>query len=125
MIDIYTIIAILFAHWVADFICQTQYMALNKAKSLKALGLHALAYTIAMLFLLAPILTSGNGTMIGVFTSWILINGFLHGAVDFVSSKATSYQYNRGRMSNFYNIIGFDQFVHAVILFSTYLWLFE
>jgi len=37
---------IILAHWIADFICQTNWMAQNKSKSYKALSLHILSLAI-------------------------------------------------------------------------------
>lgn len=45
MIDIKIIILILFIHWIADFWCQTDKMAVNKSKSWTYLLQHTLIYT--------------------------------------------------------------------------------
>jgi uncharacterized protein DUF3307 len=51
MIDLKIVISILFIHFVADFIFQTDYMALNKSKNNLALVTHTIVYTsIFMLF---------------------------------------------------------------------------
>lgn len=104
-------IAILFAHWVGDFLFQTNNMALNKHKSLKWLSIHAVAYSV-------PIVLCGL-----VFFSWqfalhyALINGVLHWVTDFFTSRLSS-RYKENRRI-FFAVIGFDQFIHAACLLGS------
>jgi len=62
------ILWLMFAHWVADFVCQTDKMALNKSKSLRALTSHSLAYA-AIVYILAPV------SFPMLFFSHLLIDG--------------------------------------------------
>ena len=105
MFDIYTVILILFAHFIADFICQTDKIAINKSDSLGYLSLHALMYS--MLFLIW-----------GFY--FFLATFILHWIVDFFSSKLTTRLFKAGERHWFFVVIGFDQFVHVTGLFITY-----
>lgn len=44
---------IIFSHWVADFIAQTDWMAKNKSKSWLALTDHIVAYIVTMALILS------------------------------------------------------------------------
>lgn len=109
-----------FFHWVADFLAQTSWMALNKSEKFLPLFVHCIIYGVAMyLFGWCISLPLEKAIVFG------LLNGVLHFGVDWCTSKATHYIYKKkGASRIFFNIIGFDQFVHAVCLLWT-LWLFS
>lgn len=98
------IIALIWVHWVADFIFQTDKMALNKSTSLKWLSSHIGVYTL-------PLFIFG--------WKFALINGAAHFATDFCSSRATSYLWKKGDRHNFFVVIGLDQALHLTVLFLT------
>lgn len=105
---LHPLITILFAHWVADFLFQTETMALNKSKSIKWLTVHVLTYTI--------VLFGFSLLLLDVQTALLFagINGALHWITDFFTSKLTTAYYNNRRV--FFLIIGLDQFMHTAIL---------
>lgn len=47
-------ICVLFVHFVADFIVQTQWQAVNKSKSLLALSQHVGTYTCCIALIVLP-----------------------------------------------------------------------
>jgi len=97
---------LLFLHFVADFPLQSHYIACNKSKNIFVLLLHILIYSFVMgLFTLNP-----------YFFIWMFTTHFL---IDFATSKYTSYLWKTERYKWFFNVIGFDQFLH----FCT-IWLF-
>lgn len=100
------LIYILLLHWVADFLLQTDKMALGKSSSLKWLGYHTGVYT----------LTLAVGTLHPLFA---LINGLTHFCIDFVTSKINKDLWERNRRHTFFVMIGFDQFLHTAILLLT------
>jgi len=83
-----TILAILFIHWLADFIFQNRKMGLNKGKSIKWLTFHVMVYTIVTGFcwvIFSPEL---------VAIKWLLIITFTtHWITDFITSKASGFCY--------------------------------
>lgn len=105
---LHPLITILFAHWVADFLFQTETMALNKSKSIRWLTVHVLTYTI--------VLFGFSLLLLDVQTALLFagINGALHWITDFFTSKLTTAYYNNRRV--FFLIIGLDQFMHTAIL---------
>ena len=107
-----TLIIIIFSHWIADFVCQSDYMAKNKSKSWSALSLHILSYT-GMLALLLFFKFDFNAI------GYALINGALHFIVDAITSRITSYLYSQNRVHDFFVVIGLDQAIHMSILVLT------
>jgi hypothetical protein len=95
---------VLAAHWIADFICQTDKMAINKSTSWKWLSSHVGTYTLLMLPF-GPV--------------FAIANGLTHLFVDAVTSRATSYLWKKGDRHNFFVVIGLDQLIHTAILIST------
>ena len=104
---------IILAHWIADFICQTNWMAQNKSESYKALSLHILCYTTA-LALVMFLLTQNTNSFL-----YALINGVVHFVVDAITSRITSKLYAKGDVHNFFVVIGLDQAIHMATLIAT------
>ncbi|MEW7292176.1 DUF3307 domain-containing protein [Aquimarina sp. 2304DJ70-9] len=104
---------ILLAHWVGDYGLQTSKMAMGKSHHFKWLFLHVLTYTGVLLvcsLILFPL---------KVAIGFLLINCVLHGLTDFFTSKLTSKYRKNPRI--FFPILGFDQLIHAITLYITYL----
>ena len=106
-------IYILLAHWVGDFLFQSTNMAVKKYNSLKWLFLHIITYTAVML-VTGQILFSWQ-----VGLGYAIFNGLLHLITDFFTSKLSAKYQDRPRI--FYPILGFDQFIHMVCLYWTYI----
>lgn len=100
----FKLLSIVWLHWWADFFCQSDKMALNKSTSVLWLGCHCLVYTIVLL----------------VFGwQFAVVNGLAHFIVDGISSKVTSYLYQKGDRHNFFVVIGLDQAIHFTILIAS------
>lgn len=108
MISLNIIIALLFMHFVADFIFQSDKVAIAKSSDNMILAKHVAIYSIPFFWF-------------GV--TFALVNALAHLVTDYASSRATSYLYNRNERHWFFVVIGLDQFIHAATLFSTYVWL--
>jgi hypothetical protein len=112
MIPTDLIIAIVFAHWVGDFVLQNNSMAINKSHSIYWLSIHVAAYitgVAAVLFL-----------SLGFFSiKWLAVNAMLHWIVDFITSKINSRLNKLEDKHWFFTAIGFDQMLHYVCLFAT------
>lgn len=146
-INIYTVLLILFIHWVADFVLQTEKQAINKSKSIKYLTYHVLTYTafwFVCVYIYAlhfyVIYTNGSFVMqhkgrlfIIIFTALTFIS---HWITDYLTSKLntillpkreqhnTQPEYFRyignTNFHNFFVSIGFDQILHYTQLFLTF-----
>lgn len=104
---------VLAVHYIADFLCQTSWMARRKATCTWALTVHVGVYTTVLLC----------GSLI-VFEPWFAIvfagiNGVVHGWVDAITSKVTAWAHARGHERTFFNVIGFDQLLHQATLAIT------
>jgi hypothetical protein len=124
------VLLILFFHWVADFLLQTQDMATQKSKSLYWLTQHVKSYMFGMLPITGLIIFCG-GTLGGCF-SWWIINGALHWCTDYATSRWTSKLYATQQFYTpnkylkilnfpaFFSVIGLDQWIHYACLFTTF-----
>src|SRR6185369_10854612 len=101
---ILTLLAIFWLHFIADFILQTDEMALNKSHSFKWLSLHALTYGI-------PFLLFG--------WKYAIINSAAHWLVDCVTSRCTAYLWKHEQRHWFFVVIGLDQAIHMTVLVLT------
>lgn len=107
------VIWVMFAHYVADFIVQTAWMAEGKSKTWTPLVAHIVAYTftITMMGAIPLVLILGFSAL----PWWILycvINGLAHMATDYYTSRASGKAYKAGNLRRFWAIIGLDQFIH-------------
>ena len=115
-----TIMTVIAMHWVADFVLQTDWQAKNKSKDNFALLFHVTTYTICIfvcgIFLLSNELTLQN---IKIWETWALANGIVHFGVDYVTSRINTYLWNKGRVHDFFVMVGFDQMIHYACLFGS------
>lgn len=92
-------------HFFADFVCQNDWMALNKSKDWRALSVHAVAYSAAFF----------------VFGFWFgVITLLTHFGTDALTSRATAKLWLLPSKHWFFVMIGFDQLIHCWTLVLTY-----
>jgi Protein of unknown function (DUF3307) len=118
---IYQFVALLFVHWVADFVLQTHWQASNKSKNNEAIGRHVGVYTSVLAFAV-PFIFAG-----APFSRWLLfvvLNSWCHFLTDYCTSRATARLWAKGDTHNFFVVVGFDQFIHQATLAGTMVWLF-
>jgi len=100
-------IALIFMHWVSDFVMQDDKTALKKSFKIGFLIWHAFFYTVPFL----------------LFIEYYRLPFFLilfatHLCIDFVTSKLNTYLWKNNQRHYFFVSIGFDQFLHiATILY--------
>lgn len=108
MINLNSILLLLSIHFFADFILQSDWMAINKSTKVFPLFVHVLLYSLCLL----------------VFGwKFALINGLLHFTTDFITSKVTNYLWSKQKRHWFFVVIGFDQLLHYSALFVTFYYL--
>lgn len=98
-------IAIVWTHFIADFLLQTKQMAELKSSSNVMLGFHAFVYACPFIW-------------VGI--QYAIINGVLHFIVDWITSRQTSRLWLERKVRLFFIVIGFDQAIHLTCLFSLY-----
>ena len=111
-------------HYWADFTMQTNWMATNKSKSVKALSAHVGVYTGMMAIFAMSLALSGYFSLPGMF-GFVLLNGALHFCVDFCTSKITSRYWSQNKMHEFFAVVGFDQLLHFNCLLITLVYFWE
>jgi len=105
IMEIMTLILLVWVHFFADFICQTDKMAINKSSSNKWLSIHVGIYA---LFLIP----------FGI--EFALVNFALHFITDYISSRATTALWKAEKRHWFFVVIGADQALHLTALIATY-----
>lgn len=124
MINTLLILYFLFVHWFADFVCQTNNQAQNKSTSNKALLSHTSIYGLIITIATYIIyLCNGFGAQFW-YTPLIfgVIQFITHTLVDYITSRINKELWNNKQIHEFFVMIGFDQFIHYIILFGS-LWI--
>jgi len=103
-----TIIILIWVHFLADFVLQSNWVATNKSTKTWVLGLHSLVYAM-------PLVILG--------WRWAIANGVLHFGVDYITSRMTSEYHMADRRHAFFVTIGADQAIHMTILILTHCWM--
>lgn len=107
------LLSLLFTHWIADFVLQTDKMAKGKSKNWKDLLSHTLTYSLTM-WVTVMLLTNA----IIAFCFW-LITFVCHTITDYFTSRLNSKLWDRGKVHNFFVSVGFDQLLHYLQLYFT------
>jgi hypothetical protein len=113
----YQIIAIIFIHWVADFLLQTQKMAMNKSKDNYWLFAHVFVYSMAWFFI-GLFFFKPMPVILFTVTTFIC-----HFITDYLTSRWTSKLYKQEKYYGFpafFSVIGLDQFLHYLQLILCY-----
>lgn len=119
---------IIFIHWVADFVLQSDWQAQNKSKNNFALLSHTSNYS--LVWLLPMCLVFGKMKE-GATTEWIfwttlyfsMITLVVHTITDYFTSRLNSKLWSAGKVHYFFVSVGFDQVLHYGQLFLTYYFL--
>ena len=109
-------ILLVWAHFIGDFILQSDYHAINKSKSNWVLLQHVFWYSVPFAFL---------SLIVPLSLTFILLNFVLHAIVDYVSSRITSYLWKNDKRHWFFVTIGADQSLHFTCLFLSYYYLHQ
>ena len=107
-------VLILFLHFLADFVFQSNKMAQNKSVSRKWLLAHVGTYGL-ILFLGLYFFVSFKFLLY-----YVGINMLLHYMIDAETSKITKKLWAEKKIGEFFVMIGWDQFLHYFFLYLTW-----
>lgn len=102
---VFIAILIIWLHFIADFILQSDRVATGKSKSNLILLEHVAIYSL-------PFMVLGF--------EYAVANAMLHFVVDWLTSRLTSSLWKRGERHWFFVVIGLDQAIHLTCLIATY-----
>lgn len=122
---LYFYLWILVCHWVADFVCQTDWQAKNKSSDNWALSKHVLSYT-AVLFIgsgMGMAVADPAGVYYWPWLGWVAFNAGAHWVTDYFTSRLNSRLWKEQRVHDFFVGVGFDQLVHFLTLGLTLAWI--
>lgn len=126
------IYTLLVAHFIGDFVCQSDWMALNKGRRMDALALHVAVYAGVLAVCLAAVFRLDAYS----FALFISFNAVMHFMQDAFTSRLTSWLWFYPKVGEgmrpawiqvevrqtrhwFFVAIGADQFLHYVLLAMT------
>lgn len=130
---------LLVAHFVGDFLCQSDWMAINKSKSWLALWYHVCAYMFVIC--LSTGLVFGFRTDVPMLGAFLIVNFIAHFVQDAITSRINARLWFLPQVGGmvmstkrivqveiketrhwFFVAIGADQLLHYVTLFVTAGW---
>lgn len=127
MINITIVTAVLFIHWVADFLCQTDKMAQGKSKNWTDLLSHTGVYSFIWFFGAILIFSEYHktpyyGFSFNIYTVLLftLITFICHTITDYFTSRLNSKLWEEKKVHWFFVSVGWDQFLHFTQLLLTY-----
>lgn len=98
-------LALIWIHFLMDFVLQSRYTAEMKSKSNAVLLAHVVTYSLPL-------------AVFGIL--FAVVNGGLHFLTDWITSRLTTRYYLSNRMKLFWVTIGADQAVHMTCLLLTF-----
>lgn len=114
------ILSIIFIHWVADFVLQTDWQAKNKSKNNKALLSHTWTYSLVWYVIGVFYAMLTPDYVQWTLTLFVLITFVAHTLTDYFTSRLNSKLWAKGDVHNFFVSVGFDQVLHYAQLFGTF-----
>lgn len=108
------VVYLMFLHWMADFVMQSDEMAQKKAVEWEWLFAHCSVYYVVFAI----------GTLNPVYG---VVLGLIHYPVDFITSRKNRDLWSRGETHWFFVNVGFDQFIHllTIVLLGVKMGLFK
>lgn len=107
MIELSVLITLVLMHFVADFVFQTDKIAINKSSKNEVLATHVFLYSLPF-FWFGPV--------------FAIVNALLHFATDYCTSRLAGYFWKKDERHWFFVTIGADQAIHMICLFTTYVY---
>lgn len=120
-----SLMLILGAHFLSDFVCQTHEMSIKKSKSLLWLSYHVLVYTSVTTLCWSLFFGYKMNDLITTIPMIFIATFISHWITDYFTSKWTSRLWAEEKVHDFFVVIGLDQLIHAITLIITFNYLIE
>lgn len=114
------ILLILLIHFLGDFALQTHGQASRKSTEVGPLAEHVTTYS--MVWLIAAYGMLGNWKEAFIFAG---VTWLAHYCTDWMTSRIGKIYWDRQDLHNGFVVVGFDQILHYIQLFLTYIWLHD
>lgn len=114
-------------HWICDFVLQTNYQAVNKSTSNRALVGHVGTYSICMSLLLlifGGFIWGYNLYLVDQCLSFGIVTFVAHFLTDYITSRVNAQLWKEDKRHEFFVSIGLDQWLHLVQLLFTFYFIF-
>ena len=114
-------IVIVVAHFIGDFVLQSNNMATKKSKEFDYLFAHVAVYSLTMLVIVGPFLVFFFNIDAKQLSLFVYVTFLLHLVTDYFTSKVNSLLWEEKNYGKFFNSLGFDQCLHYVgLILTTY-----
>lgn len=128
MISLAVVFSLLFVHWIADFILQSDWQAKNKSKNNEALLRHTISYSMCFMFPIVILIGIENPTLkyadyVRLTLEFTIITFICHTITDYFTSRLNTWLLSKNQTHYFFVSVGFDQILHYVQLFLTFYYL--
>lgn len=118
MINIWIVLGIIFIHWFADFVLQTDKQARGKSKNWSDLLSHTGTYSLVWFLIINTLIVLK--VLNPLFYFFAPITFVAHTITDYFTSRLNSKLWSEGKVHNFFVSVGFDQVLHYIQLFLTF-----
>ena len=119
--SIFIILYFLLIHWFADFVMQTDVDAKNKSKHIRNLLNHTATY--CGILMASSLIFLGESSLLSVWMFGAIMFAS-HTIIDYITSRINSKLHSAGKNHLFFTSIGFDQWLHYVVLFISIKYIF-
>jgi hypothetical protein len=111
-----------FIHWVGDFVLQTDKQAKEKSTNFLVLLAHTSTYALCI-FVFVELLQLVQFFGAQYWYASLLFAGVqfvTHTIIDYITSRINKKLWDNKEVHTFFVSIGFDQFMHTAILFTSF-----
>ena len=115
------------AHWLGDFVLQSDRMAKWKATMWSMLFQHVVIYTVTMTvaLIVGHFILVGPIMMLEQAAKFAAVTFVAHFITDAITSRINASLWSQQRTHDFFVSVGFDQLLHMAQIYFTLKWVFS
>ena len=120
----HALLGLLVAHWLGDFVLQSDWMAQRKSREWSALAIHVAVYALTLLgWMLLMGLLGASLLAPADCVLFVAANYVCHFLTDAVTARVNSNLWTSGRRHAFFVSVGFDQLLRVATMVYLFEWL--